>query len=132
MQQTFERVRPITLGQASGIAGVTPAAVTLVNIYIEIQGRGRKALGFRSNGLTRARSHGVDSLPQIPRESDRVFSTDIEMLPEHLGCPETVTERTGANHERSRPGNGISALRLNLLRVFYAVLFFGLAIFYLA
>ena len=44
MQQTFERVRPMTLGQASGIAGVTPAAVTLVNIYIEIQGRGRKAL----------------------------------------------------------------------------------------
>jgi tRNA uridine 5-carboxymethylaminomethyl modification enzyme len=44
MQQTFERVRPMTLGQASGIAGVTPAAVTLVNIYIEIQGRGRRAL----------------------------------------------------------------------------------------
>jgi tRNA uridine 5-carboxymethylaminomethyl modification enzyme len=44
MQQTFERVRPMTLGQASRIAGVTPAAVTLVNIYIEIQGRGRKAL----------------------------------------------------------------------------------------
>jgi tRNA uridine 5-carboxymethylaminomethyl modification enzyme len=39
MQQTFERVRPMTLGQASRIAGVTPAAVTLVNIYIEIQGR---------------------------------------------------------------------------------------------
>jgi len=44
MQQTFERVRPMTLGQASRIAGVTPAAVTLVNIYIEIQGRGRRAL----------------------------------------------------------------------------------------
>jgi tRNA uridine 5-carboxymethylaminomethyl modification enzyme len=44
MQQTFERVRPMTLGQASGIAGVTPAAVTLVNIYIEIQGRGRREL----------------------------------------------------------------------------------------
>jgi tRNA uridine 5-carboxymethylaminomethyl modification enzyme len=41
MQQTFERVRPMTLGQASRIAGVTPAAVTLVNIYIEIQARGR-------------------------------------------------------------------------------------------
>ena len=27
------------------------------------------------------------------------------------------------------PGNGISALRLNLLRVFYAVLFFGLGFF---
>ncbi len=44
MQQTFERVRPMTLGQASRIAGVTPAAVTLVNIYIEIQGRGRREL----------------------------------------------------------------------------------------
>ncbi len=44
MQQTLERVRPMTLGQASRISGVTPAAVTLVNIYIEIQGRGRRAL----------------------------------------------------------------------------------------
>ena len=34
----------MTLGQASRIAGVTPAAVTLVNIYIEIQGRGRREL----------------------------------------------------------------------------------------
>jgi tRNA uridine 5-carboxymethylaminomethyl modification enzyme len=32
----------MTLGQASRIAGVTPAAVTLVNIYIEIQGRERR------------------------------------------------------------------------------------------
>ena len=37
MQETLDRVRPQTLGQASRIAGVTPAAVTLVNIYIEIQ-----------------------------------------------------------------------------------------------
>jgi len=44
MQQTLERVRPATLGQASRIKGVTPAAVTLVNIYIEIQGRGREPL----------------------------------------------------------------------------------------
>jgi tRNA uridine 5-carboxymethylaminomethyl modification enzyme len=44
MQETLERVRPMTLGQASRIAGVTPAAVTLVNIYIEIQGRGRQQL----------------------------------------------------------------------------------------
>jgi tRNA uridine 5-carboxymethylaminomethyl modification enzyme len=44
MQQTLERVRPMTLGQASRIAGVTPAAVTLVNIYIEIQGKGRQAI----------------------------------------------------------------------------------------
>ena len=44
MQETLDRVRPSTLGQASRIAGVTPAAVTLVNIYIEIQGRGRQQL----------------------------------------------------------------------------------------
>jgi tRNA uridine 5-carboxymethylaminomethyl modification enzyme len=42
MQQTLERVRPMTLGQASRISGVTPAAMTLVNIYIEIQGRDRR------------------------------------------------------------------------------------------
>jgi tRNA uridine 5-carboxymethylaminomethyl modification enzyme len=48
MQQTLERVRPVTLGQASRIAGVTPAAVTLVNIYIEIQGRGRRELEQRT------------------------------------------------------------------------------------
>ena len=43
MQQTLARVRPMTLGQASRIAGVTPAAVSLVNVYIEIQGRKRIA-----------------------------------------------------------------------------------------
>jgi tRNA uridine 5-carboxymethylaminomethyl modification enzyme len=48
MQQTLERVRPMTLGQASRIAGVTPAAVTLVNIYIEIQGKGRRELEQRT------------------------------------------------------------------------------------
>ena len=41
MQQTFERVRPITLGQASRLPGVTPAAVSLLHVYIEIQGRKR-------------------------------------------------------------------------------------------
>jgi len=41
MQQTFERVRPITLGQASRLPGVTPAAVSLVHVYVEIQGRKR-------------------------------------------------------------------------------------------
>jgi len=32
-------VRPATIGQASRIPGVTPAALSLVNVYIEIQGR---------------------------------------------------------------------------------------------
>jgi tRNA uridine 5-carboxymethylaminomethyl modification enzyme len=39
MVQTLGRVRPRTLGQASRIQGVTPAAVSLVNCYIEIQGK---------------------------------------------------------------------------------------------
>ena len=43
MQETLERVRPRTLGQASRIAGVTPAAVSLLHVYIEIQGRARVA-----------------------------------------------------------------------------------------
>jgi tRNA uridine 5-carboxymethylaminomethyl modification enzyme len=43
MKQTLTRVRPQTLGQASRIAGVTPAAVSLIHVYIEIQGRVRVA-----------------------------------------------------------------------------------------
>jgi tRNA uridine 5-carboxymethylaminomethyl modification enzyme len=43
MKQTLSRVRPQTLGQASRIAGVTPAAVSLIHVYIEIQGRTRVA-----------------------------------------------------------------------------------------
>ena len=43
MKQTLTRVRPQTLGQASRIAGVTPAAVSLIHVFIEIQGRTRVA-----------------------------------------------------------------------------------------
>jgi tRNA uridine 5-carboxymethylaminomethyl modification enzyme len=39
MKEKLSRVRPETLGQASRISGVTPAAITLIHIYIEIQGR---------------------------------------------------------------------------------------------
>jgi tRNA uridine 5-carboxymethylaminomethyl modification enzyme len=39
MNEKLERVRPRTLGQASRIPGVTPAAVSLIHVYIEIQGR---------------------------------------------------------------------------------------------
>jgi tRNA uridine 5-carboxymethylaminomethyl modification enzyme len=39
MQETLIRVRPSTIGQASRIPGVTPAALTLINVYIEIQGK---------------------------------------------------------------------------------------------
>jgi tRNA uridine 5-carboxymethylaminomethyl modification enzyme len=43
MKQVLSRVRPQTLGQASRIAGVTPAAVSLILGFIEIQGRRRSA-----------------------------------------------------------------------------------------
>jgi len=39
MREKMTRVRPRTLGQASRIPGVTPAAVSLINVYIEIQAR---------------------------------------------------------------------------------------------
>ncbi len=42
MQEKLAKVRPQTIGQASRIPGVTPAAVSLVNVYIEIQGRRRE------------------------------------------------------------------------------------------
>ncbi len=41
MQEKLTMVRPRTIGQASRIPGVTPAAVSLVNVYIEIQARRR-------------------------------------------------------------------------------------------
>ena len=43
MNEKLTRVRPQTLGQASRIPGVTPAAVSLINVYIEIQGRQQTA-----------------------------------------------------------------------------------------
>jgi len=42
MQEKLGKVVPRTLGQASRIPGVTPAAVSLINVYIEIQGRRRE------------------------------------------------------------------------------------------
>jgi len=42
MQEKLSKVQPRTLGQASRIPGVTPAAVSLVNVYIEIQSRRRE------------------------------------------------------------------------------------------
>jgi len=39
MHEKLTRVRPQTIGQASRIAGVTPAAISLLLVYIEIQGR---------------------------------------------------------------------------------------------
>jgi tRNA uridine 5-carboxymethylaminomethyl modification enzyme len=37
MREILERVRPITIGQASRIAGVTPAALSLVHVSIRLQ-----------------------------------------------------------------------------------------------
>ena len=38
MRETLERVRPITIGQASRLPGVTPAAISLVHVSIKVQG----------------------------------------------------------------------------------------------
>jgi len=43
MRETLERIRPMTIGQASRIPGVTPAALSLVHVSIRLQGEGRKA-----------------------------------------------------------------------------------------
>ena len=37
MLETLERVRPATIGQASRIPGVTPAALSLVHVSIRMQ-----------------------------------------------------------------------------------------------
>jgi tRNA uridine 5-carboxymethylaminomethyl modification enzyme len=44
MQEKLTKIRPRTIGQASRIPGVTPAAVSLVNVYLEIQARRRGQL----------------------------------------------------------------------------------------
>jgi tRNA uridine 5-carboxymethylaminomethyl modification enzyme len=47
MNEKLQRVRPRTLGHASRIPGVTPAAVSLINVYIEIQGKSNLAADSR-------------------------------------------------------------------------------------
>jgi tRNA uridine 5-carboxymethylaminomethyl modification enzyme len=42
MKEKLTRLRPQTIGQASRLPGVTPAAVSLLNVYLEIQSRQRK------------------------------------------------------------------------------------------
>ena len=42
MQEKLERIRPATIGQASRIPGVTPAALSLVHLSIRLQGVGRQ------------------------------------------------------------------------------------------
>jgi tRNA uridine 5-carboxymethylaminomethyl modification enzyme len=43
MREKLERVRPATIGQASRIPGVTPAALSLVHVSIRLQGGRRQA-----------------------------------------------------------------------------------------
>jgi tRNA uridine 5-carboxymethylaminomethyl modification enzyme len=43
MQETLARVRPQTLGQASRIPGVTPAALSLLHVYLEVGDKRREA-----------------------------------------------------------------------------------------
>jgi tRNA uridine 5-carboxymethylaminomethyl modification enzyme len=43
MRETLERVRPLTIGQASRLPGVTPAALSLVHVSIRVQGAKRDA-----------------------------------------------------------------------------------------
>jgi tRNA uridine 5-carboxymethylaminomethyl modification enzyme len=51
MLETLERVRPATIGQASRIPGVTPAALSLVHVSIRLQGAKRLVL-YQSGELT--------------------------------------------------------------------------------
>ncbi|HEY1806731.1 MAG TPA: tRNA uridine-5-carboxymethylaminomethyl(34) synthesis enzyme MnmG [Terracidiphilus sp.] len=44
MRETLGRIRPMTIGQASRIPGVTPAALTLVHVSIRLQGEKRRAI----------------------------------------------------------------------------------------
>jgi tRNA uridine 5-carboxymethylaminomethyl modification enzyme len=49
MQETLARVRPQTLGQASRIPGVTPAALSLLHVYLEVGDKRKAAVaGIRS------------------------------------------------------------------------------------
>ena len=43
MRETLERVRPLTIGQASRLPGVTPAALSLVHVSIRLQGARKNA-----------------------------------------------------------------------------------------
>jgi tRNA uridine 5-carboxymethylaminomethyl modification enzyme len=44
MREILERVRPQTLGQASRLPGLTPAALSLVHVSIKLQGNKRRAI----------------------------------------------------------------------------------------
>ena len=41
IREKLERVRPVTLGQASRIPGVTPAAIGVLDVYLSLASRSR-------------------------------------------------------------------------------------------
>src|SRR5882757_54423 len=49
MQEKLGHITPQTIGQASRIPGVTPAAVSLINVYIEIQAKRREQVAPSSS-----------------------------------------------------------------------------------
>jgi tRNA uridine 5-carboxymethylaminomethyl modification enzyme len=51
MQETLTRVRPQTLGQASRIPGVTPAALSLIHVHLEVSDRRKVAARSAERGL---------------------------------------------------------------------------------
>jgi tRNA uridine 5-carboxymethylaminomethyl modification enzyme len=50
MREKLERIRPITIGQASRIPGVTPAALSLVHVSIRLQAQGRASASPAQTG----------------------------------------------------------------------------------
>jgi tRNA uridine 5-carboxymethylaminomethyl modification enzyme len=54
MRETLDRVRPMTIGQASRIPGVTPAALSLVHVSIRLQGTRRRATDMAPSTLPNA------------------------------------------------------------------------------
>jgi tRNA uridine 5-carboxymethylaminomethyl modification enzyme len=70
MKEKLQRVRPRTLAQASRIPGVTPAAVSLVNVFIEIQGKRRTE--WRRCDAAEVRNSVAAPLSELPESSKLV------------------------------------------------------------
>jgi tRNA uridine 5-carboxymethylaminomethyl modification enzyme len=65
MRETLERVRPITIGQASRLPGVTPAALSLVHISIKVQGA-RRGSGTASQHVKESASQSAGAFRDPP------------------------------------------------------------------